>query len=228
MSIAQYSAIALLTMASIMCCARASAQNGVWQTDDTDGYDIDTDLFASPAYYPPPPACPRGIDTSTYFNGVWGNAHANYPHTTSLFEQVRSAGQGEYYWQTNFVDYGTVNHGLCGIVYYSPYTELWLSIATTWAQTVQDNGAGKCTVIPDCAPGVTPICPQANPQRWTVIETDGGACDPFHATYWLAHRTGSKTAPRRALQIMAWRCQFRLGPAFALVISSVAPIGDES
>jgi len=198
MASSSYLSAALIIVAPLSWCPAALAQNGVWFTDDTNGTDLYTDYFASPAYYPPPPTCSRAIETYSILNGVVDAATAGYPGTTNLFQQVLNAGQGEFTWVTYFADLGTENHGLCGVVYLSPQSDLYLSIATTVTQTVNDDGKGNCTVIPDCAPGVTPLCPQINPQKWIVEEAGGGACHPFHATWWLTWRS-TTSSPKSCL-----------------------------
>jgi hypothetical protein len=186
----------MATIGPLMCSTMACAQNGVWYSDDTDGVDIDTDIFASPAYSPLA-FSPGNIMTFSSLNGSpWQEADAHYPQTTSIFQQVLNAGAGEYPWTTYYVLVGWTGRA-CGVIYVSPQTTDYLSIkVTNYKWTGSYNSAGWCEYDLWCAEGVTPTCGasddpiyvQADPAAWP------GGCSTWYHDSYLAYRL-NKSSP---------------------------------
>jgi hypothetical protein len=154
-----------------------------------------------------------GYTVSTWTIVVATPTYANYQHTYQVSNYFGSSGQ-EYDQVTDqAVDLEsnaslyipddssefTWTHGAnvhCPIMG-ALMTFHWQPVigrAWTFAQTVQDDGYGNCTVIPDCTNGGPPACPQINPQRWTVREGDGQYCHPYHMSIYLTWRFNSGSA----------------------------------
>jgi hypothetical protein len=166
------------------------------ETDNrtVDGYDVLDSGMSGPA------DCDHNYQLSFYFDN---SSYQDVGRSDTTISQTNPASQFvTLRIDTSMVTDGTgtsvyyaepAANGFCGCVSQTFLNTGWIpsgiKLPLVYVITTHDLGNGVCASLPNCYN--TPTCCQ---QACTVIETDGGHCDPAHETRFLAVRYAGSTS----------------------------------